>query len=132
MREGCTSFPSTPLLFIVSSLLTALHYLNAWNRLSSQTSSPSVWKCLLQSANSPPWVPHFFSACGGMLWCRAKADRLKHRKFMNSPRSQFLVSSRNASLSEEHCVTKHKTAAKETVNRNFTTVEVEVFITFFA
>ena len=34
-------------------------------------------------------------------------------------------------LNEEHCVTKHKTAAK-TVNRDFTTIEVEISITLFA
>ena len=43
----------------------------------------------------------------------------------------FFASSRNATLKEEHCVTKLKTAAK-TVNRDFTTIEVEVFITLFA
>lgn len=73
----------------------------------------------------------FFSACGGILRCRAQVDRQKHGKFPNSPRNPFFASSRNATLNEEHCVTKHKTAAK-TVNRDFTTIEVEVFITLFA
>ena len=74
---------------------------------------------------------HLFSACGGILRCRAQVDRQKHGKFPNSPRSPFFASSRNATLNEEHCVTKHKTAAK-TVNRDFTTIEVEVFIKLFA
>lgn len=43
----------------------------------------------------------------------------------------FCVANVNATLNEEHCVTKHKTAAK-TVNRDFATIEVEVFITLFA
>ena len=88
VREGRTSFPSPPLLFIVSSLRTPLHYLNAWNRLVPRPPHPlsgNVY-CNLQIT---ALVTTFFSACGGILRCRAKAGRLKHGKFMNSPRSQF-------------------------------------------
>ena len=63
-----------------------------------------------------------------MLGEGRQAKAWKVYEFTSQP---FFVSSRNSTLNEEHCVTKHKTAAK-TVNRDFSTIEVEVFITFFA
>lgn len=102
-----------------------------WWSFCSHTSPPSVRKYWIAICKFSTLGTTFFSACGGILRCRAQVDRQKHGKFPNSPRSPFFASSRNATLNEEHCVTKHKTAAK-TVNRDFTTIEVEVFIKLFA
>ena len=77
-----------------------------WRSFCSHTSPPSVRKYWIAICKFSTLGTTFFSACGGILRCRAQVDRQKHGKFPNSPRSPFFASSRNATLNEEHCVTK--------------------------